>query len=1037
MTEVRLQIAQRLTPGTDSICARLFLLCLLWLLLFQSGAAAQALENYLGKNIAEVKINYEGVAVNVGTDDLRGLLRVREGNQYSATDVRRSLLALFDSGRVANARAEAQLTNSGAVVLTFMVTPQLHIGEVAFTGLVPEITEEEVRAKLAELDRGLKFTEVNLNRGGDLIAETLRERGYYQAGVEPKIAKDATGTVININYNLTPGVPAKISALNITGRSMLPESALRLTYKSKVGATFVRSALNADIQQTLRMHLDKNYFAAQIGPADISYDSTKNSVVINLPIFSGPSCIIKVEGTEITEKKLRQILPLMREGGVDEAALDDSARRIREHLQEEGFFFAEVTPPPMPDLTGASATLNFTVEPNQRYRVTEIRIDGTKNLSFPDLAPNLQTQTAAFFPIPFLTTSYIRGITSEQALRRDTDFILSQLRDQGYRKARMAAINRAVGENNDQLKIIFKIDEGPRSYIGDIAFKGNTLFTTALLREKVRLKDGDAFSISRIKIEANKVLQHYFDAGYATASVIARQSEMNGDQMRVVYEVSEGPQVFINRVFINKIGMRDRTIEGRVRNYLRFKDGELLKNDDLSKSEQDLYGAGAFRRVQIRTEALGEEGTTGTARRNVFVDVEEGKSRVLVYGGGFQSDEGVRGIFEISDPNLFGRLTTGSIRLRASPRNILGQLSYTDPRPFNYRMPLLFSLLVQQQKRTAFDSTRLTALLQTEKQLSERSLLLFRYNYEDVSVRPPSLKPTTQNSSTTPVDPLINLDRRDRPVRLSRLSASYAFDQRDNPFDATAGHYHTADVSVALRALGGNGQFFRVFSENQLYFKLPGKTATVFAGNFRLGLAGNLGKPIDKILPQLGFRTTLDEKLIPLTERFFSGGSSTLRGYNFELAGPRQCIVTELVNANDPLKAEKIGKDCSLVNNTEIKSTTDQIIGGNALMIANAELRQPIYRQISLVGFYDAGNIFSTIRQMTFNNISHSFGLGIRVKTPLGPLRLDMGYLASDPFKGTGLRRPSDPNNPHVPFPSNPTFNAPRVRFHISFGQAF
>ena len=758
---------------------------------------AQNLESYLGKNVAEVRIAYEGAASRLGTEDLRGLVRVRENNPYSAVDVRRSLLALFESGRVANARAEAQVNNTGAVVVSFLVTPQLRVGEVNFTGLVPEITQEELHAKLSELDRGLKYSEVNLNRGGDLLAETFRERGYYQAAIEPKTKLDETGTTVDITYNVTPGAPAKIAALDLTGNSKLPEATLRLTLKSKVGETFVRSTLNADTQQLLQMHLEKNYFAVKVGPADISYDSAKNTVSVNLPITSGPVSTIKVEGATVSEKKLRQILPLMREGGVDEASLDDSARRVRVHLQEEGYFFAEVTPPPMPDLNSERADLAFQVEPGQRYRVTDIRIEGTKNVSFLDLEPTLQTKKAALFPVPILMTRYTRGITSEQALRRDAEFILSQLRDQGYRRARMAAINRAVSEDNDKLKIIFKIVEGPRSFIGDVAFRGNTLFTVEQLRAKVALKNGDPFSISHIKIEANDVLQQYYDEGYATASVLARTYEMGGEQMRVVYEVTEGPRVFISRVFINEVGLRRRTIGGRVRNYLRFAEGDVLKNDELSKSEQDLYGSGAFRRVQIRMETLGEETNTGEVKRNVFVDVEEGKSRTLVYGAGYQSDEGPRGIFEVSDPNIFGRLTTASLRLRASPRNILGQISYTDPRPFNRSTPLLFSLLVQQQKRPAFDATRFTGLLQVEKQISERSLLLFRYNYDAVNVRPPS---TGTSAALDLNDPLLQLDRRDRPIRLSRLSASYAYDGRDNPFDATNGRYHTADATIALRS---------------------------------------------------------------------------------------------------------------------------------------------------------------------------------------------------------------------------------------------
>lgn len=959
-------------------------------------AGAQSLEEYLGKPVAEVRVVVDGSQKQPGTEDLKSLLRVREGKPYSAVEARRSLIALYESGRVSNASVSAQPVGAGAVVITFHVTPQPRVGEVTFTGLVA-VTEEEMRAKLGELDRGLKFSEGDLRRGAERIYETLKERGYYQAAIEPKLKYDPLGTSVDINFNVNAGKAATVAAVNLPGQSKIAEATLRTVIKTKIGAVFSQAQLNADVQQLLAQHLAQRYLAAQIGPPDITYNDAANTVAISLPIKSGPQFSVRVEGASLTENKLRQLLPLMREGGLDAATLDDSARRISDYLQEEGYFFNEVEAPPMPDLNAERAELVFTVTPNQRYRVTEIRITGTEHVKLEDVAPDLRTQTAAYVPLPFFAPRYVRGLTSEQALRHDADVILTNLRDQGYRRAKMQSINRAVSEANDSLKIIFNVEEGERSTVGDIAFRGNALYTEEELRERIDLKRGAPYSPSQVKTEANKLLQCYADAGYASATVTARAAEMSDEHVRVIYEISEGPLVYINRIFINTLGTRQRTVGGRVRNYLRFAEGDRLRNNDLARSEQDLYAVGAFRRAQIRSESLGEEGTTGEAQRNVYVDVEEGKSRVLVYGAGYQSDEGVRGIFEVSDPNAFGRLTTMSLRLRASPRNLLGQLAYTDPRPFNRNTPLLFSLLVQKQHRPAFDSQRGTVLLQVEKQLRERSLLLFRYNYEDVRVS----------------DPDGVTDRRDKPVRLSRVSASYAFDGRDNPFDPQKGRYHTADISVAIRRLGGNEQFARLFTENQFYYHvpsaLPGGKGTVLAANFRIGLSQNIGERRN-LSPTA---TPLERRLLPLTERFFTGGSTTLRGYGFEEAGPRDfqtVTTTRTVNGQPQTTTTYLSRP----------------LGGNALIVFNAEIRRAIYRQISLVSFYDGGNVFGRVSDINFKNFSHTVGAGLRFKTPLGPFRLDLGYLANNEFAGTGL----------TPVQQS-LVKIPRLRIHLSFGQAF
>ncbi|HYE75754.1 MAG TPA: BamA/TamA family outer membrane protein, partial [Blastocatellia bacterium] len=157
----------------------------------------------------------------------------------------------------------------------------------------------------------------------------------------------------------------------------------------------------------------------------------------------------------------------------------------------------------------------------------------------------------------------------------------------------------------------------------------------------------------------------------------------------------------------------------------------------------------------------------------------------------------------------------------------------------------------------------------------------------------------------------------------------------------------------------------------------------------------------------------LDRELLPLTERFFSGGSTTLRGFDFEEAGPRDFrLVTQTVKQS--------GQDVT------VTQAVSRPIGGNALVAVNAEIRRTIYRQISLVGFYDGGNVFRRISDINFKNFSHTIGTGVRFKTPLGPFRLDLGYLASDPFNGSGLT-----------LQQQSQIRIPRFQIHLSFGQAF
>ncbi|MBX3276661.1 MAG: BamA/TamA family outer membrane protein [Acidobacteria bacterium] len=933
-------------------------------------APAQDLESYFGRTISEVKIVIEGASPGTSGEEYRALLLLREGNVYSAAQARGSLLNLLGSGRVANGRIEAQAGAGNTVVITVVVAPQLRVGEVRFRG-VDEVRITDLRSRLADLERGAPYSETSMLRGAEQIYEIYRDLGYYQVSIEPQLEADPARATADITYRVTLGPIAAIGVVDFEGQSRIPLDELRAEMRSLAGEPFSRVQLNEDLRRIFDLHLEAGYLAARVGPADVAYNDAENRIIIRIPIHSGGVYTVRVEGVEIKFDKLREVLPMLREGGVEATDLDDGAQRLREYLQEEGYFFAEVEPPAAPDPQAESAELVFRVDPQQRYRIAAILIEGSDYLSYDDVAGDLRSKTESFFPIP-LFSRYTRGITSEQSLQRDADLIVARLRDRGFRQARVAAINRAVNPENDKLSIIFEVAEGRRSFIGEIAFAGNALRTADELTALIKLSPGDPAAVTEIRTEGNKILEEYFRRGYALAEVRSRIVELGDDRVRVIYDIREGPLVYVNRTFVNETGTRRRTRSGRINKFLRFAPGELMSNDGLIRTEQDLYALGAFRRVVVRSEALGPEEETGEIRRNVYVDLDEGRSRNLIYGAGYQSDEGARGILEVSDPNIFGRLTTASVRMRVSQRNILGQLSYTDPRPFNFNTPGLAALLLQRENRPAFNSRRATVLLQVERRISDRAIMLYRYNYEDVRV--------TNPEEVT--------DRRDAPVRLSRLSTSFAFDGRDNPFDASQGRFHTFDVSVALRGLGGNEQFVRVFTENQYYRTLGASAGTVLAANFRLGIARRFGRPTGEA------RNELDDALLPITERFFSGGSTTLRGYDFEQAGPRDA-------GSRPR-------------------------GGNGLVIINAELRRNVYRQLALVGFYDTGNIFITAGRMRFGDFTHTVGLGLRVKTPLGPIRIDFAYLASSPR--TGVFLPPDIAS---------TVRLPRAQVHLSFGQAF
>jgi outer membrane protein insertion porin family len=284
----------------------------------------------------------------------------------------------------------------------------------------------------------------------------------------------------------------------------------------------------------------------------------------------------------------------------------------------------------------------------------------------------------------------------------------------------------------------------------------------------------------------------------------------------------------------------------------------------------------------------------------------------------------------------------------------------------------------------------------------KRSTLFLRYNYEDVRLF---------NIGSLLV---ANVLRPDQAVRLSRFGASFARDTRDRQFDPSRGDFLSVDYALALKNLGGNLSFNKLYVSYHRYQTVSRLRNTVFAASAQLGLA-NILSPSDR--NENGVIDAADKRL-PISERFFSGGSTTLRGFSFEEAGPRIVApfctfgpqLGPVPNTNPP---PTFLPPCGTFRNqkgevVEVNPFTVPI-GGNALAIINLEARIGLTRDFQVVPFYDGGNVYESVRDLFRNGCesgrdpntcqkwTNTVGLGLRLKTPFGSLGVDYGYLLNPP----------------------------------------
>lgn len=532
----------------------------------------------------------------------------------------------------------------------------------------------------------------------------------------------------------------------------------------------------------------------------------------------------------------------------------------------------------------------------------------------------------------------------------------------------------------------------------------------------------------------------------------------------------EGKKVYVGRVLVTG---NNRTRTSAIERALALKPNQLLRSSDIYTSEQNLYSSDAFSRVEIKEQPASENADGRVT--DLIVNVEEQAPRILSYGGGYSTDVGASGFVDIRHVNLFGRLWQGGARVRLSQRQQLAQIDFLNPRfvgdgkgrfaPLTLTAQYQRDSTVTRFFRSAFDKgtfgivqrlddngnpidefgndvgsptlNRLTFTAETNRTISrkDRSILFVRYRFEDVRL---------YNIQSLLIKELLIPDSR---IRISGFGATYVRDTRENcnikytildiiargepgepcrysASDPTRGSYVTAEFNTSLPLLGANIGFNK-FQASYNYYYTPRifKNNTTFAARAILGLAQVFSS---------GNRFPNNPDLngiLPISERFFAGGSNTLRGFDFESAGPRVVVVPTGTFRNS--NGDQVFLDPFTIP-----------FGGNALAVVNLEARIPLTSSLRAVPFYDGGNVFRRVGDV-FNppdvpandvfrrNLrslwSHTVGLGLRIKTPVGgEFGVDYGYLLNPPSflipQGNG---------------PNATFRLGQSQIHFRFSQAF
>lgn len=1065
---------------------------------------------YEKQRISKIDISTGSTEANAQLlEQYRQTVRDAVGDTYSTPRIRDAIEALYRTRRIDTVTVAAALDAAGNVELNFLIRRKTEAQRVEVV-LGPyegdTIKEEDLLFKLDILQPGTPITEQTLRNNADELLDYLRERGFYRSTVTYERRPLQTENDVAVTFRVTPNAQATVAdfVINIEGYDKpIPPTSLKLA-KGKV---YSLDRLQADVAKIRERLRNDNFVAPRLEDPRPVYDGDTNTISILLNGTVGPTVEVTVdsEKEKVGKGTQNDLLPILREGTLDYAAIIEGERRLENHFQEKGYFFANVisacsvTPQLtdtegnlMPndtdflcsylggeDLMGRKVEVKYHVDLDRKLRLTDIRIRGTDKLPIDELQPVLGSQEAsAWGIIPFL--GYGRGYTSNARIEEDIATVKSLMAELGYRDAKVYA-NQGVAPNGEDLIITFMVEEGPPTVVNDVTITGNKAVATADLAAQLPALTGRNYSRARTRNAARAIAEYYSQLGFYDARVIPHLIETpmaNGAERRdakIEFKIeNEGRRVRINRILVHG---NEKTDTAAVLKALTLKPGELLLAADKYTSEQNLYASDAFSRVEIRTQPVGDA-PDGSRLVDIIVEVEEQPPRIMAYGGGFSTDFGANGFFDIRHVNLFGNLWQGGARIKVSQRQQLVQFDLLNPRFLRdgekRYAPLTLTMLYQRDStvtrffRSAFDQgtfgivqrvdedgnpidefgnstgdptiNRFAFAAETNRTISRkaRSIFFLRYRYEDVrlfNIESLLIKDLLRPDSRTRISgfgaTFVRDTRRNCLIKFSVLEAIAKGDPPDeckySASDPTTGHYITADYNISLRELGANISFQKFHMSGNYFYTLPSAFLrnTTLAARGILGVAGVFSggdRFNNTVFPSLN-------GLLPISERFFAGGSNNLRGFGLEEAGPRVVIVPTGTFRNSD--GEPVFLDPFTIP-----------FGGNALAVVNLEARIPLSKSIRAVPFYDGGNVFrrpgdifnppepapGDIEAINQRAIwTHTIGLGFRLKTPVGgEFGFDYGHLLNPPTfvipQAVG---------PNALYRLNPS------RLHFRFAQAF
>lgn len=942
-----------------------------WLVLACAAAGAgQDLPELLGQTVVRVAFELEGRGTEA---PLGALSAVKIGEPLRSEEVRSTIARIDGLGLYEGVSALARAVPGGVEVI-FLLEPRHPVTALEIegeTGIPAAALERMLQQRYGGIPATTRPAAVEAT-----AVQMLNDEGFLDARVDSRIELTHEPEAATLVLEVAAGPLSRVRSVDVQGESPRTAEDIIEATGTEPGSAFRRREIDralTAVEEDLRR---RGYYEAQL---NLQAETGADGVDVVIDVDTGPRVEVRVRPSNAVPGDVDELVPIQQVGSADQDLLEDSRMRMERLLRGQGYWRASAPFTRSFEDDGELLVITFEIDRGPRYYVESVDVPSDLAFSQGRIRELIDLSRGDLFD----EERFLSGLAR----------VAEAYREAGYYAMRAEPTYEEVapGSSAIRARVILHpaITEGPAGRLEaiNVDVAGTAQVDERQILQVMTSGSGAPYVELNAARDLAAIRRLYFDRGFPNA-VVSVEPAFSDDGRAVTLNVriTEGERLMIGDISV--VG-NERVSTIAILDEIQLEPGQPAGAAALDEARRRLVELGVFRRVTVSMA----DRAVGETQGHLIVNVVEAPATSVGIGGGLEGGRytrtlpgggleerlefAPRGFFEVSRRNLGGRNRMLSFFSRLSLKRDRGRTdddpegvnegglgfteyrvstTYRERRVFGSDTDFLAGVMSEQGARTNFNFVRQSANAEFLREFTPRISVSGRYALEFTRLFDERLAEVDR--------PLI--DRLFPEVRLSLVSTGVAWDRRDDPIDPTRGTLLTGDVELAARAIGSQVGYIKTFLQGAGFRGLDTGARTVLAGRALFGFASGFPRTLTSEGPG-GEVTEGVLRDLPASQRFFAGGSTTVRGFQLDRLG-----VDEIIDSNG------------------------LSLGGNGLIVLNLELRRLVTRllgrDVGLVGFLDAGNVFSRATDVSFSRLRPTAGFGVRYDSPLGPLRLDLGF---------------------------------------------